>query len=66
MITTIYGDMDESLLVKTTGEIDNENEHTTWVEYRKPDNDEIIHRSVNMRLKKPAIALGEAAQLRGI
>lgn len=33
LITTTHGDMDESLLNKREGEIDNEDEHTTWVEY---------------------------------
>ena len=64
MITTTKGMMDGTLLVKTTGEIDNENEHTTWVEYREPGSDEIIHRSVNIVLKKPAVlAEGAAANL---
>lgn len=62
-INTIYGEMEESDLEKTTGELDNENEHTTWVEYRLPGNPEIVHRSVNMRLKKAVFAFGEAAQL---
>ena len=61
MITTTLGDMDESLLVKTTGEIDNETEFTTWVEYRMPESDEVIHRSVNMHLKKSVFAAAEAA-----
>lgn len=63
MINTIYGEMDESQLEKTEGEIDNDNEHTTWVEYRIPGNPEIVHRSVWMHLKKPIVAFGEAAQL---
>jgi len=33
MITTTKGEMDEGLLQKREGEIDDENEHTTWVEY---------------------------------
>ncbi len=61
MITTTYGDMDESLLVKTTGEIDNQTELTAWVEYRLPESDEVIHRSVNMQLKKSVFAAAEAA-----
>ena len=49
--------MDESELVKSTGGIDNEIERTTWVEYRlKSDpNGRIVHRSVDMVLKKPAV-----------
>lgn len=61
MITTTLGDMDESLLVKTTGEIDNETEFTQWVEYRLKGSDEVIHRSVNMQLKKSVFAAAEAA-----
>lgn len=53
MITTIYGDMDDAALVKTEGCIDNDNEHTSWVEYRL--NDEIVHRSAHVTLKKPAV-----------
>jgi hypothetical protein len=34
IITTIHGDMDDSLLEKTEGAIENDNEKTTWVEYR--------------------------------
>ncbi len=52
LIHTTKGDLEESTLIKTTGEIDNENEHTTWVEYRLPDSDEIIHRSAHVVLKK--------------
>lgn len=52
IITTIYGDMDEADLVKTEGSIDNNVESTTWVEYRKPGSDEIVHRSVHMTLKE--------------
>jgi hypothetical protein len=51
MINTIYGEMDENTLVKTTGEVDTEIEHTTWVEYRQHNSDEIIHRSVHVTVK---------------
>jgi len=64
MITTIYGDMDESLLEKKTGEVDNENEFTTWVEYRKPGTEEIVHRSAHVTLKKAVFAFGEAEKLK--
>ena len=53
MITTTHSEMDESLLVKTEGAIDNEDEHTAWVEYRLGD--ELVHRSVHVTLKKPAV-----------
>lgn len=58
LITTIYGDMDDALLVKTEGEIDNEDERTRWVEYRLRD--EVVHRSAHMTLKKmPVFANGD-------
>lgn len=33
LITTLLGDMDESLLVKTIGIVDTEQEYTIWTEY---------------------------------
>ena len=61
LVTTTKGHMDDSLLVKKEGAVDNENELTTWVEYW--DGEELVHRSVHVRLKKmPGIA-AEAAQL---
>jgi hypothetical protein len=59
MITTTKGLMDEKLLEKKTGIIDNENEKTTWVEYWLED--ELVHRSVHMALKKPVEAFPAAA-----
>ena len=52
MISTIYGEMDESTLIKSEGSVDNENEYTTWVEYRQDGSDEIIHRSCHVTLKE--------------
>lgn len=49
LITTTKGDMDESLLEKKTGVIDNENEHTEWVEYWL--NGELVHRSAHVTIK---------------
>ena len=61
MITTIYGDMDETTLEKKTGFVDNDNEHTEWVEYWR--NNELVHRSVHVALKK-SLEMGiEAASL---
>jgi hypothetical protein len=53
--------MDEALLEKKTGIVDNENEHTEWVEYWR--NGELIHRSVNMALKKGVFAFSQTAKL---
>jgi len=50
LITTTKGLMDEALLVKKTGEIDNEDERTTWTEYRLDG--ELVHRSAHVTLKK--------------
>lgn len=52
LIHTTKGDIEESTLVKTEGVVDNENEYTTWVEYRLPGSDEIIHRSAHVTLKR--------------
>lgn len=50
MITTTKGLMDPASLRKVEGSIDNETEHTTWVEYW--DGDELVHRSAHVHLKK--------------
>ena len=48
----VEDDVDEGLLVKTEGVVDNDHEHTTWVEYRFPGSDVIVHRSCHVTLKK--------------
>jgi hypothetical protein len=45
-------DVDESRLVKTEGAVDNDHEYTTWVEYRFPGSDVIVHRSAHVTLKQ--------------
>lgn len=50
MITTTKGEMDESLLEKREGNVDNDNEYTTWVEYWLDG--ELVHRSAHVQLKK--------------
>jgi hypothetical protein len=50
LITTTKGEMDESLLEHRTGMVDDDNEFTTWTEYWL--NDELVHRSVHVTLKK--------------
>jgi len=54
VINTIRGEMDEKLLTKRTGNIDNDNENTSWVEYWL--NEELMHRSVHVSLKQPIIS----------
>lgn len=61
IVTTTKGDMDESLLLKQVGSMDNENETTEWVEYYL--NDELVHRSVHVKLKQSPQILPEAAAL---
>ena len=61
MITTTHGDMDEALLRKCEGEVDNDNEHTTWVEYYLDD--ELVHRSVHVHLKQGLFAPGMVSDL---
>lgn len=57
---TTKGEMDDSLLSKQEGSLDNDNEYTTWVEYYLGD--ELVHRSAHVTLKKmPTFAGAEAA-----
>ena len=50
LVTTTKGDMDDSLLEKREGTVDNDNETTTWIEYWLDE--ELVHRSAHVRLKK--------------
>jgi hypothetical protein len=50
LVTTTKGEMDDSLLEKREGTIDNDNETTNWVEYWLEG--ELVHRSVHMTLKR--------------
>ena len=62
LVTTTKGEMDDSLLVKQEGTVDNDNELTTWVEYWLDG--ELVHRSAHVTLKQPAtFAGGETASL---
>jgi len=58
-VTTTKGMMDESLLEKKEGFVDNENEYTTWIEYWHEG--ELVHRSVHVQLKKALVMGAEAA-----
>jgi len=49
MISTIRGEIDEAELEKKEGVIDNENEHTTWVEHWYQG--ELVRRSAHVTLK---------------
>lgn len=61
IITTTKGDMDDSLLVKQEGAIENDNELTSWTEYWLDG--ELVHRSVHVLLKKNVAAEGVAAMI---
>jgi len=61
LITTTKGDMEEALLEKREGSIDNDNELTTWVEYW--DAGELVHRSAHVTLKKSFSPFVEVAPL---
>ena len=52
--------MDESLLEKKTGAIDNDNEFTQWIEYWLDG--ELVHRSVHVQLKRNVVAESIAAE----
>ena len=56
---TTKGEMDDSLLEKKEGSLDNDNESTTWVEYWLDG--ELVHRSVHVALKKNVSSAVEAA-----
>ena len=53
--------MDDSLLEKKEGIIDSNTETTNWVEYWLAG--ELVHRSVNMVLKRGVFAQGETQQI---
>jgi hypothetical protein len=59
IVTTTKGDMDESLLEKREGSLDNDIEFTTWVEYWLEG--ELVHRSVHVNLKTGPALFVEAA-----
>ena len=63
VITTTRGDMNESLLEKKTGEVNNANEHTTWIEYWL--NNELVHRSVHVTVKEGAISKSTIGDFNG-
>lgn len=60
-VTTTHGEMDEALLRKVEGSLDNETETTSWVEYHLGD--ELVHRSVNMQLKQSVFSQASAASI---
>lgn len=61
LINTTKGMMDDAVLEKREGVVDNDNEYTKWVEYWH--NGELVHRSVHVHLKRNVLADGVAAAL---
>jgi len=61
IVTTTKGDMDEALLEKKEGIVDNNVEYTTWTEYWL-DN-ELVHRSAHVTLKTSPFTALEAASI---
>jgi len=61
LVTTTHGEMDDSLLVKKEGSLDNDIEFTTWTEYWLDD--ELVHRSVHVTLKTSPALFAEAAEI---
>ena len=59
LVTTTKGEMDDSLLEKKEGFVDNDDEYTTWVEYWLDG--ELVHRSVHVQLKKSVALSGSTA-----
>jgi hypothetical protein len=61
LVTTTKGEMDDSLLEKREGSVENDTETTSWVEYWL--NGEMVHRSVHMALKRGVFADGISQQI---
>ena len=61
IVTTTKGDMDDSLLEKREGSLDNDIEYTTWTEYWLDG--ELVHRSVHVSLKTGPSVFAEAAEI---
>lgn len=60
LVNTTKGEMEEALLEKKEGFVENDHEYTTWVEYWHEG--ELVHRSVHVTLKQmPVFAGAEAA-----
>ena len=57
IVNTIKGEMDDSLLEKREGSLDNDTETTSWLEYWLDG--ELVHRSVHVTLKKMPAFGGE-------
>lgn len=63
IVTTTRGEMDDSLLIKKEGTFEDDNENTIWIEYYL-DN-QLVHRSAHVRLKRPMVSLTEVGGFNG-
>ena len=61
LVNTTKGEMDDALLERKEGCVDNDIEYTTWVEYWHEG--ELVHRSVHVRLKTSPPLFAEAASI---
>ena len=61
LVTTTKGEMDDSLLERRDGSVENDTETTSWIEYWL--NGEMVHRSVHMALKRGVFADGISQQI---
>ena len=61
IVTTTKGEMDDSLLERREGSVENDTETTSWVEYWLAG--EMVHRSVHMALKRGVFADGISQQI---
>ena len=59
LLYTTKGEIDESLLVRTEGVDENDNERAEWVEYRLDG--ELVRRDLHLTLKKSVFSTMEAA-----
>jgi hypothetical protein len=63
MIFTTKGEMDEAQLEKRYGSMENANEETNWIEYWLEN--ELVHRSVHVILKRPVVSFAEIEGFNG-
>jgi hypothetical protein len=61
IVNTTKGEMDDSLLEKREGSLENDTETTSWIEYWLDG--EMVHRSVHMALKHGIFADGISQQI---
>jgi hypothetical protein len=63
MIFTTKGEMDEAQLEKRYGSMENANEEINWIEYWHEN--ELVHRSVHVTLKRPIVSFAEIEGFNG-